>query len=47
MQSTLTVAQETADEVKQSSERRRLLEKETAVKCEQMIAEAKATTERS
>ncbi len=47
MQSTLTVAQETADEVKASSEKKAaLLEKETAVKCEQMIAEAKAAAQK-
>lgn len=43
MQSTLTVAQETADEVKASSEKKAaLLEQETTVKCDQMLAEAKA-----
>lgn len=43
MQSTLAVAQETADEVKNASEKKAaLLEKETAVKCEQQLSEAKA-----
>ena len=43
MQSTLAVAQETADEVKNASEKKAaLLEKETAVKCEQQLREAKA-----
>lgn len=47
MQSTLTVAQETADEVKASSEKKAaLLEKETAVKCEQLLAEAKASAKK-
>ena len=42
MQSTLTVAQETADEVKAASEKKAaLLEQETTVKCEQQLAEAK------
>ncbi len=42
MQSTLAVAQETADEVKSSSEKKAaLLEHETQVKCDQMLAEAK------
>lgn len=42
MQSTLAVAQETADEVKASSEKKAaLLEQETAVKCEKQLAEAK------
>ncbi len=47
MQSTLTVAQETADEVKASSEKKAaLLEHETQVKCEQMLAEAKAMAQK-
>ncbi len=47
MQSTLTVAQETADEVKANSEKKAaLLEKETAVKCEQQLAEARAAAEK-
>lgn len=47
MQSTLTVAQETADELKASSEKKAaLLEKETAVKCEQQLSEAKATAQK-
>ncbi len=47
MQSTLTVAQETADEVKASSEKKAaLLEKETAVKCEQQLNEAKAAAQK-
>ena len=42
MQSTLTVAQETAEEVKAASEKKAaLLEQETAVKCEQQLADAK------
>ena len=46
MQSTLTVAQETADEVKAASEKKAaLLEQETKVKCEQQLAEAKAYVE--
>ena len=44
MQSTLAVAQETADEVKNASEKKAaLLEKETAVKCEQQLSEARNT----
>ena len=40
MQSTLAVAQETADEVKNASEKKAaLLEKETAVKCEQQLSD--------
>lgn len=47
MQNTLTVAQETADEVKASSEKKAaLLEKETAVKCEQQLNEAKAAAQK-
>ena len=47
MQSTLAVAQETADEVKNASEKKAaLLEKETAVKCEQQLSEAKATAQK-
>ena len=47
MQSTLAVAQETADEVKNASEKKAaLLEKETAVKCEQQLSEAKAAAQK-
>lgn len=47
MQSTLTVAQETADEVKSNSEKKAaLLEQETKVKCEQMLAEARAMAQK-
>lgn len=47
MQSTLTVAQETADEVKSSSEKKAaLLEHETKVKCEQMLADARNAAEK-
>ena len=47
MQSTLAVAQETADEVKNASEKKAaLLEKETAVKCEQQMSEAKAAAQK-
>ena len=47
MQSTLAVAQETADEVKNASEKKAaLLEKETAVKCEQQLREAKAAAQK-
>lgn len=47
MQSTLTVAQETADEVKANSEKKAaLLEQETAVKCEQLLSEAKAAAQK-
>ncbi len=47
MQSTLTVAQETADEVKASSEKKAaLLEKETAVKCLQKLEAAKASAQK-
>lgn len=47
MQSTLTVAQETADEVKAASEKKAvLLEKETAVRCEQQLNEAKAAAQK-
>lgn len=47
MQSTLTVAQETADEVKASSEKKAaLLEKETKVKCEQKLNEAKTAAQK-
>ncbi len=47
MQSTLTVAQETADEVKASSEKKAaLLEKETAVKCDELINKAKADAQK-
>ena len=47
MHNTLTVAQETADEVKASSEKKAaLLEKETAVKCEQRLNEAKAEAQK-
>ncbi|WP_455266349.1 DivIVA domain-containing protein [Phascolarctobacterium sp.] len=47
MQSTLTVAQETADELKASSEKKAaLLEKETTVKCEQQLSEAKAAAQK-
>lgn len=47
MQSTLTVAQDTADELKASSEKKAaLLEKETAVKCEQQLNEAKAKAQK-
>ena len=42
MQSTLTVAQETADEVKANSEKKAaLLEQETEVKCAKMVEKAK------
>ena len=47
MQSTLAVAQETADELKASSEKKAaLLEKETMVKCEQQLSEAKAAAQK-
>lgn len=47
MQSTLAIAQETADEVKASSEKKAaLLEQETAVKCEQQLADAKAAAQK-
>lgn len=47
MQSTLAVAQETADEMKNASEKKAaLLEKETAVKCEQQLSEAKAAAQK-
>lgn len=47
MQSALTVAQETADEVKANSEKKAaLLEQETKVKCEQQLAEAKAAAQK-
>ncbi len=47
MQSTLAVAQETADEVKANSEKKAaLLEHETQVKCEQMLAEAQAAAQK-
>lgn len=43
MQSALTVAQETADEVKASSEKKAaLLEQETSARCEQQLAKTKA-----
>ena len=46
MQSTLAVAQETADEVKANSEKRAaLLEHETQVKCEQLLADTMAKVE--
>ncbi len=47
MQSTLTVAQETADEVKAASEKKAaLLEQETQVKCDQQLADAKAAAQK-
>lgn len=47
MQSTLAVAQETADEVKANSEKKAaLLEKETAVKCEQQLAQARVAAQK-
>ncbi len=47
MQSTLTVAQETADEVKANSEKKAaLLERETAVQCERRLAEAKEAAQK-
>ena len=47
MQSTLTVAQETADEVKAASEKKAaLLEQETQVKCDKQLAEAKAAAQK-
>ena len=47
MQSALTVAQETADEVKANSEKKAaLLEQETQVKCDQQLAEAKAAAKK-
>ena len=46
MQSTLAVAQETADEVKANSEKKAaLLEHETQVKCEQLLADTMAKVE--
>ena len=46
MQSTLAVAQETADEVKANSEKKAaLLEQETQVKCEQLLADTMAKVE--